>query len=255
MFVGPALVAKETRYEKEEGSGAPDLDLRGFHKTFLATQVKANGLAKVFNRCLSNFGDQGKLIPRISFLECSVVQYELNGFNQGVLVEEMIDPKRYTKWNNNGSFVKDGGEVNNHQQEEGLHDDLYAVAEGGSEDEQESDEDNEDWEELKNQPSKDLSTVAPDDVPQAFTHFTFRVSNQSLMVCDIQGVLDDSTCPSIFKMTDPAIHYNSRHGRKGVFGRSDRGRKGQHEFFKSHCCNALCRALGLPPAGTLPNTV
>jgi hypothetical protein len=42
-------------------------------------------------------------------------------------------------------------------------------------------------------------------------------------------------------MTDPAIH--TRSGYKE--GPTDHGEKGQHNFFKTHICNPLCKALGL----------
>jgi hypothetical protein len=65
------------------------------------------------------------------------------------------------------------------------------------------------------------------------------------MVCDLQGVLDMTSTPPKFELTDPCIHYASRRGRKMVFGRADRGKKGMHEFFKTHNCNAVCRLLEL----------
>ena len=67
------------------------------------------------------------------------------------------------------------------------------------------------------------------------------------MVCDLQGVFDDSVSPPVFELTDPAIHYNSKSGRKSVFGRTDLGRKGFRAFASSHVCNGLCKALGLRP--------
>jgi hypothetical protein len=57
------------------------------------------------------------------------------------------------------------------------------------------------------------------------------------MVCDLQGVLEKNK----FLLTDPAIH--SRDWPN--FGPTDHGDKGQHNFFKTHICNPLCKALGL----------
>ena len=39
------------------------------------------------------------------------------------------------------------------------------------------------------------------------------------------------------------IHYRSLSGRKNVFGRTDRGKKGVHDFFQTHHCSELCRML------------
>ena len=86
--------------------------------------------------------------------------------------------------------------------------------------------------------------VLDSDVPQAFTHYTYFWSKRWKMVCDLQGVLNSSCTPPLFELTDPCIHYESKRGRKHVYGRADRGRKGMKEFFKTHKCNALCNALG-----------
>ncbi len=64
-------------------------------------------------------------------------------------------------------------------------------------------------------------------------------------VCDIQGVLDRAAPNGpLLRLTDPCIHYESRHGRVMVHGRTDKGRRGMHNFFRTHQCNALCRLLG-----------
>jgi hypothetical protein len=47
-------------------------------------------------------------------------------------------------------------------------------------------------------------------------------------------------------LSDPVIHSNRREGESG-FGRTDRGAAGFCDFFRTHVCNGLCRALGLPP--------
>ena len=87
-------------------------------------------------------------------------------------------------------------------------------------------------------------TVKDSDVPQAFSHFTYRASKRKLLVCDLQGVLN--TAENLFELTDPVIHYRSRKGRKHVYGRTDHGRKGVDKFFCTHHCNALCRMLRMP---------
>merc|ERR1712167_318467 len=105
------------------------------------------------------------------------------------------------------------------------------------------------WKKVKRSKKKAAAaaaTILDTDVPQAFTHFTYVASNRKKMVCDLQGVLDMETqFPPMFEFTDPCIHYASMHNRSHVFGRTDRGRKGMREFFETHKCNALCKALGL----------
>merc|ERR1712211_228456 len=80
-------------------------------------------------------------------------------------------------------------------------------------------------------------------IPQAFSHFTYRKSKRRMLVCDLQGVLTSSTSPPLFELTDPVIHYRSFIGRQNAFGRTDRGKRGIHNFFKTHVCTELCRML------------
>ena len=89
------------------------------------------------------------------------------------------------------------------------------------------------------------------EIPQAFTHFTYVHSNQELMVCDLQGVLDVSQ--RRFELTDPVVHSatltansdTTRCGRKGIFGRTDCGKVGMQNFFETHACGVLCKLLQL----------
>ena len=85
--------------------------------------------------------------------------------------------------------------------------------------------------------------ILDEEVPQAFTHFSYTWSNREKMVCDLQGVLNKTT--RVFEFTDPAIHYASKSGRRHVYGRTDKGKDGMREFFKTHNCNKLCEALGI----------
>ncbi len=48
----------------------------------------------------------------------------------------------------------------------------------------------------------------------------------------------------LLRLTDPCIHYESRRGRVMVHGRTDKGKRGMHDFFRTHQCGALCRLLG-----------
>ena len=81
-----------------------------------------------------------------------------------------------------------------------------------------------------------------DDVPQAFTHWTYEASRRKRMVCDLQGFFTGGR----FVLVDPVIHSDGD-GGGGAFGRTDRGQKGMADFLRSHECNALCRALALTP--------
>ena len=66
-----------------------------------------------------------------------------------------------------------------------------------------------------------------------------------MLVCDLQGVLNENVTPLEFELTDPVIHYRSHNGRKKVFGRTDHGIKGMENFFETHICGQTCVLLGL----------
>eukprot|EP00287_Rhodomonas_sp_CCMP768_P028542 CAMPEP_0202855766 /NCGR_PEP_ID=MMETSP1389-20130828/91684_1 /ASSEMBLY_ACC=CAM_ASM_000865 /TAXON_ID=302021 /ORGANISM="Rhodomonas sp., Strain CCMP768" /LENGTH=388 /DNA_ID=CAMNT_0049534389 /DNA_START=56 /DNA_END=1222 /DNA_ORIENTATION=+ len=73
-----------------------------------------------------------------------------------------------------------------------------------------------------------------DPVPQAFSHFSWHASEGKLLICDIQGVGDHYTDPSI--QTPDADR---------MFGSGNIGEQTIVKFFRSHHCNCLCRAHGL----------
>ena len=81
----------------------------------------------------------------------------------------------------------------------------------------------------------------PSDVPQAFSCWTYRYTKRKMLVCDLQGVLQNDE--NKYEFTDPVIHYRSRSGRTCVFGITDRGRKGATAFFQTHVCSDLCKLL------------
>lgn len=58
------------------------------------------------------------------------------------------------------------------------------------------------------------------------------------MVVDIQGMKNHNE----FILTDPSIHCTDM----SKYGDGNFGDKGFDEFFKTHQCNQLCKALGLP---------
>jgi hypothetical protein len=94
----------------------------------------------------------------------------------------------------------------------------------------------------------DLTGVTLDDIPQAFSHFSYRYSNRSVLICDLQGFLDTSAEPARFRLTDPAIHYTNR--RRTRRERTNKGRKGVRKFYQTHKCNKICKLLGLPDNDT-----
>lgn len=83
------------------------------------------------------------------------------------------------------------------------------------------------------------------DVLQAFSHWTHHVTKGYLMVVDLQGVKVGSK----YILTDPAIHCtelvrNSPY-LKNQFGNTNLGEEGMRQFFATHECNSVCRALNL----------
>ena len=84
--------------------------------------------------------------------------------------------------------------------------------------------------------------IVIDDVPQAFSHFTYEYSRGKKLVCDLQGVwnADDG-----FVLTDPVVHYISSSGRRHHNGATDKGVEGVKRFFRTHKCGVLCKRMGL----------
>jgi hypothetical protein len=102
------------------------------------------------------------------------------------------------------------------------------------------------------------ANIRVEDIPQAFSHFTYKVSKGELMVVDLQGILKrEPDGRREFVLTDPAIH-SRRHRRRedsqhqqqptlGPLGRTDQGERGLRAFWQSHVCSDACRLLGLVP--------
>ncbi|KAL0241010.1 hypothetical protein GEMRC1_006246 [Eukaryota sp. GEM-RC1] len=76
------------------------------------------------------------------------------------------------------------------------------------------------------------------NTPQAFSHFTYHHSSNSLLICDIQG-WDDL-------YTDPQCHSTASES----FGLGDLGSTGIQQFLQTHNCNDICKSLGLPSVGS-----
>jgi len=80
----------------------------------------------------------------------------------------------------------------------------------------------------------DGNVETKDELPQAFSHFSWEASNGQLLIVDIQGVANF--------YTDPQIH--SQDGQS--FGQGNLGMKGIESFLSTHTCNSICRSLRLP---------
>jgi hypothetical protein len=130
-----------------------------------------------------------------------------------------------------------------------------AIIEEGSEEEEDSDSEEEEepmgvtMEEEMNEVRSALEgqedNVKPTDYLQAFTHFTYLFTARQVLVCDLQGVYNYDMVPPTFELTDPAIHYRSKTGKKNVFGRTDAGEAGMDLFFRTHHCSKLCKLMQL----------
>lgn len=210
QVVGPALVGKESLYVEDKS------DSISFHKTFCKVQQLSQNVAHRFNRIILQLpGVKRSETPLITFLDCYVMLLPIGG----LLVEKMLDHTRYKKFNSNDGYV-DGMTVEEYQKMKS-----NAQAHQHSEDEN----------------SQDCSFDV-DDIPQAFSHFSYIFSKRRFLVCDLQGVLDTDSDEPLFELTDPVIHYSEMTDRAD-FGRTDRGQQGIDDFFKSHKCSGLCHML------------
>ncbi|CAM9618784.1 unnamed protein product [Ectocarpus fasciculatus] len=139
-FVGPKLVAKESRHVSDDGLKM------GFHESFAKTQHTSKLLAAKFNERVreltSILGIPTTHIWEVSFVDCSVYQFSEGSIIRGVLVEKMLEPAcRYTKWNGNNGYVRsafgpppvtpDEGEAARQVRVEGM---MEVIMEGDEED-------------------------------------------------------------------------------------------------------------------------
>jgi hypothetical protein len=229
------MVAKAHKHTEDAGAR------QDFHKTFYLTQLKSKKMAEIFNHKLKPLLQLRHIptskIAQIKFLECSVYKFPDDKHPCGVLVEEMLENKNWTKWNGNNGYVH-GGAPNGHQAIAALVDGMANLDLLGS------------GETCARTGFllSDFFQMGLDGFLQAFSHFTYIESRRKYLVCDLQGALAPSTAPGVqpvFQLTDPVIHYASSKGRKYIYGRTDHGKKGFSRFFQSHKCNAICGLLSL----------
>jgi hypothetical protein len=253
-IVSKPLVAKESRLVLESHPQAEAESRNKFVKTFCSTQQLARRLSEEFNQKLDATRRIDGRTPRIAFLDCYL--YELDDINYGkqtVLVEERLDEMKWHKWNANNGFVEGMKHAPNFDHHETMRaaftkldaEDLQIVEEG-EEDEDESGSDDEN--DVTDGRARGLSVdpfatkvFTASEVAQAFSHFTYLASRRKRLVCDLQGVFDESA--NVLRLSDPVIHYTSSSGRQQVHGRTDRGRKGKAMFFETHECSHLCRLV------------
>lgn len=237
-FVGPILVAKDTKYLRDS-SETDGSDEKDFHKVFIKTQQKAQKLARLFNRRLLKlpFLDADSA-PSIEFLDCSVymIEHPEHG-RHGYLVERMLDIKKFNfeKWNDNAGKVwglpeKAGEPLATFEEEDSLdtEDSVSVSSSLFSDVDNKADESTQgNWFNIK-------------DIPQAFSCFTHWVTERDILVCDLQGVLNTDRWPSVYELTDPVIHHRSSTATEKKYGKTDLGLAGMEKFFASHQCTPLC---------------
>ena len=110
-YNGFRLVAKEHRFTEDERL------TMDYHRLFCETQQRSQKLAVSFNsevrRLLRAEGVEPEKIASIQFLDCCVYTFDENVSRAcGILVEKMLNTAKYTKWNSNNGYVKDGSVVN-----------------------------------------------------------------------------------------------------------------------------------------------
>jgi hypothetical protein len=253
-IVGKAMVAKENRLILTTDE-ADEIARKRYTATFCKTQQLARNLANEFNDKLKKSYRVDQSTPTVSFLDCSI--YKLaghGGSTLSVLVENKLDQRNWQKWNSNNGFVK-GMEKAPVYSEESLrqaelnmtriaHFEADVIEEGN---EEEEGEDSEEENIASNGIRRKTAVVfSPFEVAQAFSHFTYLTSKEKRLVCDLQGVYDESSNTLLF--SDPVIHYHNPRGyasRRNVHGRTDHGKEGMNKFFDTHApyCGHLCRIM------------
>jgi len=260
-FIGPLMVAKESRYVVEEDDTAEKR--RDYHRDFMRTQSIASEFARKFNEALDGLlehftGEQNRRaimkFPRIEFLEPLLVNVHDTDLGYiSTLIEPMLDVLKYKKFNNNMGYVEGAPKVSMDDLLKGMGAlTLDSIHEHDDESEDSDDDEEEFFAEANAAPDNTCASYSPrqEDFPQAFSHFTHFKSKGALMVTDLQGVFTTTADGGyVYKLTDPAVHKRKR--RKGAFkkwdfGRTDRGSKGMRLFFASHKCSSACKLLGLP---------
>ena len=282
-FIGPVMVAKESRFVDEDAA-SPDACLldhrRVYHSQFMRTQALASRFAKKYNKWLDQTSERNpalrssiKKFPRIRFVKPLIFELVDGAEKYTVLVEPFIEGT-YKKYNGNFGNVAEGApfsiddsslpsatiELLLGRKPNSKADTMDVIEEMEDEENEEGaneDEDDELDSERVDGPHMNATpplltgkSIPDEDFMHAFSHYTYHASNKRYMVVDLQGSLkihDDGT--RSFILTDPAVHQrkSNRMLQDQSFGRTDLGEKGIKAFFQTHVCNDACRFLELAP--------
>jgi len=116
VFVGPMMVAKESRFVEYHGSSyQQQLD---YHTNFMRTQYIASSFAKLYNMAITDarnhyfvrndIQDLLRSIPTIHFIEPMVIDLiEKNGLGEKNILIERYLKGEYKKFNNNAGYVEE----------------------------------------------------------------------------------------------------------------------------------------------------
>ncbi len=203
---GKTMVAKTSIHIEKETK-------EDFHKDFCRVQNVSQDLAEKFNHAVRKAPslvavDEASRPPELQFMLCHVYSYTNNVTKEekALLVEKKL-PGKFTKYNSNNGYVKGA--------KDGISDTRTIELECG--------------------------TVPLEEFVQAFSHWVYVHSNHNLIVCDLQGVLNEEGRYPIFQLTDPAICT-----RKGPrYGKTDMKISGIRNFCRTHRCGHVCKGLGL----------
>lgn len=217
------LVAKEARDLENHHRG------RKFHETFARIQLDAAKLAEGFTKSLPHLRSDW----HVSFVPTTIYGCHDNEYVHGqawILVEPELDGK-FMNWNNNAGAVRGNAFAKTEPAiTPGFRVGPMVVLEESDEDESEDD--------------GDLAPIHIDDIPQAFSHFSYEYSSGRQLVCDLQGVWNTMDLSGL--LTDPVVHYVCTTGKRHKNGATDKGLQGVKKFFETHLCCALCKKMDLP---------
>lgn len=233
-FVGPAMVAKDSKYiHTFEHCDKLEVE-KDFHKRFIKCQRIAEMCAKYFNRQVARHpAIAAGTYPQVEFLNCFVYMIRhKSGLREAYLVEQMLNIQRfdYIKWNNNEGMVKRVavGDV----QPADTTDKIEVPKESSNENV-----------ECSNDAVITRTNIDVNDIPQAFSCFSYWFSRRHFLICDIQGVLNTDRNPPTFELTDPSVHHRMSTTEDRKYGRTDHGVEGIQAFLSTHRCSPLCQMV------------